>query len=80
MVSFFYVVFQAFILAKYFNSKKVLVDSEDKKIQRVARKSLYDYLHKRMRVCYQKINNIVFKMHFIPEGWINCGGIEAEDC
>jgi hypothetical protein len=37
-------------MAKYLNSKKVMVDNNDKKAQGAVREDLYGYLHKRMKV------------------------------
>jgi len=38
-----------FILAKYMNSKKVMVDDTELKCQKSAKESLFDYLYKRMK-------------------------------
>lgn len=41
---------QAYILAKYLNSKKVVNDAEDRRVQKSARNNLYGYLYKRIKV------------------------------
>ena len=62
--------FQAYILAKYLNSKKVVNDAEDRRVQKSARNNLYGYLYKRIKVWGLFL--IIYAIIFSVERYIIC--------